>query len=82
MATLPGGYTAENVTPVGYTELGDRPAFKMTVREVRGRWYLYTGHFWHSGWSIVDVTDPAEPEVVRFIEGRKTLERCKSTFPG
>lgn len=39
----------------------------MAIRQVGERWYLYTGHFWHSGWSIVDVTDPAKPEVVKFV---------------
>jgi len=42
---------------------------KLTIREDRGRWYLYTGHFWHRGWSVIDVTDPTKPEVVNFIEG-------------
>ncbi len=41
----------------------------MSIREHRGNWYLYTGHFWHSGWSIVDVTDPARPNIVNFISG-------------
>jgi hypothetical protein len=61
--------SAHNVEAVGYCDLDDRPAFKMAIREHRGRWYLYTGHFWHSGWSIVDVTDPARPEVVNFLPG-------------
>jgi hypothetical protein len=60
---------AHHVRAVGYSELDGRPAFKMSIREHRGRWYLYTGHFWHSGWSIIDVTDPAAPHVVRFIPG-------------
>lgn len=63
------GYIANNVQAVGYSDLNDRPAFKMSIREYRGHWYLYTGHFWHSGWSIVDVTDPSNPSVVRFIPG-------------
>jgi hypothetical protein len=54
---------------VGYSELDDRPAFKLAIQEVEGRWYLYCGHLWHRGWSVVDVTDPAEPRVVRFVPG-------------
>ncbi len=54
---------------VGYSELDGRPAFKLAIQEVAGRWYLYCGHLWHRGWSIVDVTDPADPQVVRFVPG-------------
>ena len=60
---------AHNVWAVGYSDLDGRPAFKMAIREHRGRWYLYTGHFWHSGWSLIDVTDPSAPHVVRFVPG-------------
>jgi hypothetical protein len=67
-AAPPGAY-ARNVEAVGYSDLDHRPAFKMAIREVRGRWYLYTGHFWNSGWSIVDVTDPTRPQVANFIPG-------------
>ncbi|MER6093543.1 LVIVD repeat-containing protein [Streptomyces bluensis] len=66
---LPGGGYAWNVEAVGYCDMDDRPAFKMAIREVAGRWYLYTGHFWDSGWSVVDVTDPARPEVAAFVPG-------------
>jgi hypothetical protein len=60
---------AHNVRAVGYSDLDGRPAFNMAIRERHGRWYLYTGHFWHAGWSIIDVTDPSAPHVVRFIPG-------------
>ncbi|WP_026870735.1 LVIVD repeat-containing protein [Inquilinus limosus] len=65
---LANGAYAHNVEIVGYSDLDHRPAFKMAIREAGGRWYLHTGHFWHRGWSIVDVTDPAQPRVARFIE--------------
>ena len=68
---LPPGAVANNVQAVGYSDLNGRPAFKMSIREHEGRWYLYTGHFWDSGWSIIDVTDPAVPHVVKFIPGPK-----------
>lgn len=66
---LPAGSTAKNVKAIGYSNLDGKPAFKMSIREHRGRWYLYTGHFWHRGWSIIDVTDPVAPKVVKFIAG-------------
>lgn len=68
---LPQGSYAKNVEVIGYCDLDHRPAFKMAIREVNGRWYLYTGHFWHSGWSIIDVTDPTHPQVRNFIPGPK-----------
>ncbi len=66
---FPHGFVANNVRAVGYSDLEEKPAFKMSIREHNGRWYLYTGHFWHSGWSIVDVTDPTDPQVIKFIPG-------------
>ena len=68
-ARWPEGAAARNVQAVGYSDLDGRPGFKMAIREVNGRWYLYLGHLWHRGWSIVDVTDPASPRIVRFIPG-------------
>lgn len=67
--SIPDGSHAQNVRVVGYSELNGRPGFKMSIREAGGRWYLYLGHFWSSGWSIVDVTDPADPKTVKFIPG-------------
>jgi hypothetical protein len=60
---------ASGLDLVGYSELDGRPAFKLAIQEVAGRWYLYCGHLWDRGWSIVDVTEPAEPRVVRFVPG-------------
>ncbi|MPZ62165.1 MAG: hypothetical protein GEU93_12895 [Propionibacteriales bacterium] len=62
--------TAHNVRAVGYSDLDGRGGgFKLAIQEVAGRWYLYMGHLWHRGWSILDVTDPRQPEVLNFIEG-------------
>jgi hypothetical protein len=66
---IPSGATANNIQAIGYSELQGRPGFKMSIRQVGGRWYLYMGQLWHYGWSIVDVTDPAKPEVVKFVPG-------------
>lgn len=64
---IPEGAVAQNVRAIGYSELGGRPAFKMAIRELSGRWYLYVTHFWTPGWSVVDVTDPADPTVAKFL---------------
>ena len=68
MSNITAAY-AKGMKQVGYLPNEDRPAFKMAMHEHQGRWYLYCAHFWHSGWSITDVTDPAQPRFVRFIEG-------------
>lgn len=66
---IPPGWKALNMQPVGYSNLEDRPGFKLTIRRVGDRWYLYMGHLWNNGWSIVDVTDPANPKYLKFIPG-------------
>ena len=67
---IPAGWEASNMEPVGYSSVGDRKgAFKMAIKKVNGRWYMYLGHLWHYGWSILDVTDPRDPKFVKFIPG-------------
>lgn len=60
---------AKNFELVGYHDLEGRPALKIAMQVVKDRWYLYLGHFWTKGWSIVDVTDPSKPEYLKFIPG-------------
>ena len=60
---------SKNVEVVGYHDLDGRPGFQMAMQEVDGRYYLYLAHLRHSGWAIVDVTDPAKPRYLRFIPG-------------
>jgi len=69
MAQIPTPYFARNIEVFGYHDLGGRPAFKLAVQEVSGRSYLYMGHLWHRGWSILDVTDPTSPEHAAFLPG-------------
>jgi hypothetical protein len=54
---------------LGYHDLDGRPAFKLATQKIDGRRYLYAGHFWHRGWSVLDVTDPAEARLLTFVEG-------------
>lgn len=65
----PGDSWSHNVDVVGYHDLDAKPAFKLQIQEVGGRWYLYIAHLWHFGWTILDVTDPSDPKHVRFVEG-------------
>jgi len=54
---------------VGYSDVGDRPPFKLALSVIDDRWFLFTGHLWHRGWSVLDVTDPAAPTVVATVPG-------------
>ncbi|MEJ7644769.1 MAG: hypothetical protein WKF87_09240 [Chryseolinea sp.] len=67
--SLPKNYQGHHTRPIGYTDLNGKPGFKMAIKEHQGRWYLYVAHFWHQGWSVVDVTNPDQPQVVKFIPG-------------
>src|SRR5438105_1005909 len=68
-AQIPPRSSASNVRVVGYSDVGGRPPFKLSIRQANGRWYLYAGHLWHRGWTILDVTDPAKPSVANFVPG-------------
>ncbi|MGH9680450.1 MAG: LVIVD repeat-containing protein, partial [Candidatus Acidiferrales bacterium] len=69
---LPAGWQAENFTPIGFSGLGGHPgAFKLAIKHAAdGHWYLYMGHSFNEGWSILDVTDPRNPKYVKFIPFR------------
>src|SRR3990170_4088035 len=65
----PRAEQAKGLAVVGYHDLENRPGFKMGMQVVDGRWYLYLGHLWHRGWSVLEVTEPARPELRNFVEG-------------
>jgi hypothetical protein len=83
---IPPGGLAENLKVVGFSGLGGRyGAFKMALnRSANGRWYLYMGHTFDQGWSILDVTDPTDPKYVKFIpfEGPKDWITSQVTVNG
>jgi hypothetical protein len=60
---------AKNFEHVAYHDLAGRPAFKLALQFVGGRWYLYAAHLWDRGWSVLDVTEPAEPKLLTFSPG-------------
>src|SRR5258708_13261211 len=66
-AQIPPGSIASNVRVVGYSEVDGRPPFKLSIRQANGRWYLYDGHLWHRGWTILDVTDPTKPSLANSV---------------
>jgi len=67
---IPPGGVAKDFKVIGYSALGGRyGAFKMALNHPsNGRWYLYMGHSFDLGWSILDVTDPTKPTLVKFIK--------------
>ncbi len=65
---IDGGF-AKNVEVLAYHDLDGKPWFQMAMQEVSGRYYLYGAHFKESGWAIVDVTDPARPDYLKFVPG-------------
>ena len=78
---IPKGWQASNMKAIGYSGLDGRGgAFKMAIRQVAGRWYLYMGHEWHRGWSILDVTDPTNPMYVKFVEGPDNTNTIQMEF--
>src|SRR3990170_3284540 len=62
-------FLSKNMEMVAYHDLGERPGFKMAIQEVGDAWYMYIGHFWHRGWTIMDITHPSSPELIKFIPG-------------
>ena len=68
---IPKGWEAQNLRPIGFSGLEGRyGAFKLAIKKAgNGHWYLYMGHTFDSGWSILDVTDPKKPRYVKFIPG-------------
>ncbi len=59
---------ARNVEIVGHSDMDGRlDGLQMQCQQANGRYYLYVGHFWSGGTTILDVTDPAAPTVAAFI---------------
>jgi hypothetical protein len=58
-----------NVDLLAYHDLDGRSGFKLALQEAGGRFFLYVAGFWHSGWSILEVTDPEHPQLLRWLDG-------------
>ncbi len=68
MSTAPG-FSTDGFEPVAYHDLEGKPCFKMALQVVDRRWFLYATRFWESGTTILEVTDPASPQIVGEIRG-------------
>jgi hypothetical protein len=51
----------DNVDLLASHDLDGRSGFKPTTQEAESWFFLYVAGFWHSGWSMPDVTDPSPP---------------------
>jgi hypothetical protein len=38
---IPGGWEADNMKPISYSDLNGHEAFKMAIKHVEDRWFLY-----------------------------------------
>jgi hypothetical protein len=68
---------SKNIELIGYTDLDGHPSLKLSMQVVDGRYYLYFAHFWSPGWTIADVTDPANPTTIKTIPGPENTETCQ-----
>lgn len=64
MTSLPTPDFAKNMRLIGYSDMaGRRDGGQIIVN----RGYAYVGHMFSSGFSVVDVRDPRQPEAVAYI---------------
>ncbi|MBP2651858.1 MAG: hypothetical protein H6Q74_2683 [Firmicutes bacterium] len=59
----------KNVEFVGFNDLNEKPGFQMAMQKINEKYYLYTASYRHNGINIIDVTDPAHPRNVKWMEG-------------
>lgn len=70
---LPDGWRSESVEPSGYVHIGGPRTFKLGLREVGSRWYLFVGQGLGGGpgdgsFAVVDVTNPADMRPVLSVD--------------
>lgn len=85
---IPQGWRAKNIEPVGYLNTGDRWVFKEGIKQHQGRWYLFTVYRIKEGTDIpasllvVDVTDPANPKIVKKIDAPTNTDMAQLSLNG
>lgn len=76
------GGMAKNVELLAFHDLGgkERAGYQMAMQEVNGRFYLYCAHWAVAGMSVLDVTDPSKPHLIKFVpepSGKKGISSVK-----
>jgi hypothetical protein len=74
-APLPQGWQASNMKPLSHLDLPGPRAFKLSIKQANGRWYLFVAQGGGAadvplegrGFNVVDVTDPANPKLVTTV---------------
>lgn len=69
---IPAGWQASHMKPLAHLTLPGPRAFKLSIKQSKGRWYLFVAEGGQSndlphegrGFLVVDVTDPTRPQVV------------------
>ena len=61
---LPTPHYSRNMRLIGYSDQGGRPD---GVQIMVNRGYAYIGHMFSKGFSILDVRDPCNPRLVRYV---------------
>jgi len=67
----------KNMELLAYHDLNENPGFQMAMQKANDRYYLYITGRAHSGWHIMDVTEPSSPRYVKFLEGPKGARTIK-----
>ena len=57
----------KNMEVVGFSDLNGINAFQMALYKTEDKFYMYCGSFKGAGVNIVDVTDPAKPEMAGIV---------------
>ena len=58
----------KNMKVVGFCDLNGINAFQMALYKTEDKYYMYCGSFKGAGVNVVDVTDPANPVVLNYVE--------------
>ncbi|HTI66041.1 MAG TPA: hypothetical protein VL460_00690 [Caulobacteraceae bacterium] len=72
---LPAGWQASHMKPLAHLTLPGPRAFKLSIKQHEGRWYLFVAEGGQNpaltlegrGFNVVDVTDPAKPRLVATV---------------
>jgi len=76
------GAMTQNVDLLAFHDLGGKyhAGYQMSMQEVGGRFFLYCAHWAVNGISVLDVTDPSKPDLLRFVpepSGRTGISMVK-----